>query len=81
MVQYKLYYFNLKGRAEIVRLVFAAAGQDYEDIRFERDQWSEYKDKSPLGQCPFIEVCDDGKVFTLSQSVSIARYAQICFSW
>lgn len=74
MVQYKLYYFNSKGRAELVRLVFAAAGQEYEDVRFEREQWPEHKDKAPFGQCPFIEVYEgDKKEFALSQSVSIGK--------
>jgi glutathione S-transferase len=56
MVQYKLNYFNGRGRAELVRLVFAAAGQEYEDVRFEREQWPEHKNKSPTGQVPFLEV-------------------------
>nr|UOU03287.1 glutathione S-transferase sigma 1-1 [Brachionus rubens] len=74
MVEYKLYYFNLKGRAELARLIFAAAGQQYEDIRFEREQWPEYKQKSPLGQAPYLEVIDNGKTFQLGQSITIARY-------
>lgn len=75
MVHYKLYYFNLRGRAELIRLIFAAAGQEYEDIRFEREQWPEYKPKSPLGQSPFLDVVDEnGKTFQLAQSLTIARY-------
>nr|UOU03289.1 glutathione S-transferase sigma 1-3 [Brachionus rubens] len=74
MVLYKLYYFNARGRAELARLIFAAAGQQYEDIRFEREQWPEYKQKSPLGQAPYLEVIDNGKTFQLGQSITIARY-------
>lgn len=75
MVQYKLYYFNLRGRAELIRLIFAAAGQEYEDKRFEREQWPEYKPKSPLGQSPFLDITDDnGQSFQLAQSLTIARY-------
>nr|AYN44489.1 glutathione S-transferase S1-2 [Brachionus calyciflorus] len=74
MAEYKLYYFNAKARAEIIRLIFAAAGQKYEDIRFEREQWPEYKQKAPLGQAPFLEVELNGNTFKLGQSVTIARY-------
>lgn len=33
MPEYKLTYFNGRGRAEITRLIFAAAGQKYTDER------------------------------------------------
>ncbi|CAF4653948.1 unnamed protein product, partial [Rotaria sp. Silwood2] len=55
MSTYKLYYFNGRGRAEVSRLIFAAAGQKYEDIRYERDQWPSHKSEMPLGQIPFLE--------------------------
>nr|QVK45606.1 glutathione S transferase [Brachionus paranguensis] len=74
MVQYKLYYFNFRARGELIRLIFAAAGQQYEDVRFEREQWPEYKPKSPLGQAPYLEVIENGKTFQLAQSLTIARY-------
>ena len=35
MVNYKLNYFNGRGRAEISRLIFAAAGVKFEDNRIE----------------------------------------------
>ena len=31
---YKLYYFNARSRGELIRLAFAAAEVEYEDIRF-----------------------------------------------
>ncbi|CAF4284080.1 unnamed protein product, partial [Rotaria sp. Silwood2] len=55
MSTYKLYYFNARGRAEVSRLIFAAAGQKYEDIRYERDQWPSHKSEMPLGQIPVLE--------------------------
>ena len=48
MTHYKLTYFPLRARGEIVRFVFAAAGVEYEDHRIEMSQWSELKpSKSP----------------------------------
>jgi prostaglandin-H2 D-isomerase / glutathione transferase len=43
MSQYKLHYFNIRARGEFIRLIFAAAGVDYEDHRFEIAQWPELK--------------------------------------
>ena len=70
MSTYKLYYFNFRGRAEASRLIFAAAGQKYEDIRYERDQWPSHKLDMPLGQMPVLEY---GGV-KLPQSTVIARF-------
>ncbi len=74
MVHYKLNYFNARGRAEVIRLVFAAADVKYEDFRWEHEQWPAFKTQSPTGQAPFLEVKDDnGRNVTLVQSVSIGR--------
>jgi hypothetical protein len=43
MVQYKLYYFNVRGRGELARLIMHAAGVPFEDFRFERDVWPTIK--------------------------------------
>jgi len=70
MPSYKVVYFNGRGRAEIIRLTLFQVGQEFEDVRIEREQWAEMKPKSPLGQMPYIEV--DGR--QLSQSMTCARY-------
>jgi len=69
MSQYKLTYFNRRARAELARLIFAAAGVPYEDIRLERAQWPELKPSTPFGQVPILEV--DG--VKLCQSTTISR--------
>ena len=68
MPNYKLNYFNGRGRAEITRLIFAAAGASFTDNRVA--DWPATKGDAPLGQLPYLEV-DDVK---LPQSLSIARF-------
>jgi hypothetical protein len=43
MSTYKLHYFNGYGRAVISRLIFAAAGQKFEDIRYQHNGWLSQK--------------------------------------
>lgn len=43
MATVKVYYFDAAGRAEIIRLVLAAAGIEFDDIRFPylvSDDWA-----------------------------------------
>eukprot|EP00058_Branchiostoma_floridae_P024903 XP_002610393.1 hypothetical protein BRAFLDRAFT_209281 [Branchiostoma floridae] len=68
--KYKLTYFDVRARAEPTRLLFAAAGVEYEDVRVQRQDWEALKPTTPMGQLPLLEV--DG--VTLCQSMSIARF-------
>jgi len=68
--QYKLTYFDARGRAEAARFVFAYAGVQYEDERLTQDVWPTKKASTPWGSIPILEV--DGKV--LAQSSAILRY-------
>lgn len=40
---FKLTYFNIKGLAESIRMLFAYGGIEYEDVRIERDDWPALK--------------------------------------
>uniref|UniRef100_A0A915C0I1 Glutathione S-transferase 1 n=1 Tax=Parascaris univalens TaxID=6257 RepID=A0A915C0I1_PARUN len=70
MGKYKLTYFNAMGRAEIIRLVFAQAGVEFEDIRIEKSDWPALKEKMPFGQLPVLQ--EDDRM--LAQSTAIATY-------
>jgi hypothetical protein len=41
--KYKLLYFNVRAKAEIIRWIFAVAGQEYEDCRLDDSAWAELK--------------------------------------
>jgi len=69
MVNYKLTYFNARGRAEIIRLIFAIAEVEYEDVRV-AEVLPSLKSSTPFGQIPILEI--DGKMFC--QSYAIGRY-------
>ena len=43
MSGYKLYYFPGGGGGEIVRLSFAAANIEFEDVRLEGEAWAKEK--------------------------------------
>jgi prostaglandin-H2 D-isomerase / glutathione transferase len=66
----RLTYFNGRGRAELARLIFAAAGQPYEDVRVTSLQELKASGKLPFDQVPTLEV--DGVVY--AQSAAINRY-------
>jgi len=73
MPSYKFTYFNSRAKGELVRLLFAAAGVEYEDVRVDHATWPQdpsLKEALPFGQLPTLSV--DGVVYC--QSISIARY-------
>lgn len=70
----KLYYFDLKGKGESIRLICAYSGLKLEDYRFSnRDEFLAIKGSSrlPFGQVPMLEI--DGK-HAMVQSSAIMRY-------
>merc|ERR1712166_185766 len=75
----KLYYFDLYGRAEKIRMAFALAGVEFEDNRLTGASWAELKGSGKLefGQMPMLEL-DDGT--RLCQGAAILNYlnATLC---
>nr|AAB01056.1 S-crystallin [Doryteuthis opalescens] len=71
MPNYTLYYFNGRGRAEILRMMFAAAGVKYMDKRFEFNEWDKYRKDMPCMCVPVLEM--DGGM-KMPETMAIARY-------
>ncbi|CAF1226849.1 unnamed protein product [Didymodactylos carnosus] len=78
MSKYKLYYFDTRGRAEIIRLILTQAGHPFDDIRYGHDEFqAHHKHEMPLEQMPVLEIISDQhqqKPSKLPQSLTIARY-------
>lgn len=73
MPQYTLHYFQVRGRAQLTRLIFSQAGVEFTDHTFNFQEWGEEKKNTvryPFGCCPTLEI--DGKI--LPESFAIARY-------
>ncbi|XP_045562529.1 hematopoietic prostaglandin D synthase isoform X2 [Salmo salar] len=66
MQSYKLTYFNMRGRAELPRYIFAYAGIAFEDRRVEWNDWPSIKKR----KLPVLEV----NGVPLTQSLAIARF-------
>lgn len=72
-MEYKLYYFNFRARGEVLRLIFHAAGQQFEDRRFEPREWPKYKQRAPFGTAPFLKIKHNTKSIKLGQSLTIGN--------
>ncbi|XP_038060999.1 uncharacterized protein LOC119731798 [Patiria miniata] len=67
MPSYKLTYFDLRGRAEPIRMLFTVAGVPFEDVRVQSADWPAMKAKTPFGQMPMLET--DGKVLPQTRAI------------
>jgi glutathione S-transferase len=69
----KLYYFDLPGKGEAIRLACAHSGFALEDVRLSRAEFIAKKERGelPFGQVPVLELSEG---VCLSQSAAIMRY-------
>jgi glutathione S-transferase len=65
-----LTYFDVRGRAEVVRLMFEEAAHPYRERRVQVEEWPALKPSLPFGQLPSYE--EDG--LFIVQSHAIYRY-------
>ncbi|KAH7700048.1 glutathione S-transferase-3 [Aphelenchoides avenae] len=70
MVHYKLVYNKLRWLAEPVRLMFVYAGEEFEDVRLDWDEFHKAKLDYQFKKLPVLEV--DGTV--IPESYAISRY-------
>nr|NP_001295825.1 probable glutathione S-transferase 8 [Crassostrea gigas]CAE11863.1 glutathione S-transferase sigma class protein [Crassostrea gigas] len=70
MASYRLHYFDVRGRGEIVRMLFKLAQAEFGDIRVTQGEWTDVKHDTPTGELPYLEVGEK----QLTQSLTIARY-------
>jgi len=78
---YTISYFDIRGLAEVPRLILAAGGQEFKDDRcafsrnadgsYHRGDWEERKKSAPYGQMPLLTLAD-GTV--IAQSSAIVRF-------
>ncbi|XP_037028435.1 glutathione S-transferase 1-like [Bradysia coprophila] len=68
---YQLTYFDMRGRAESIRILFALADVFYVDNRVRHTDFAKLKPSLPFGQLPTLTL-DNGVV--LSQSSTIGRF-------
>ena len=72
----RLWYFDLRGRAEAIRLTLHAAGIAFDDRRVEdADEWAALQPKVPFGRLPTF----DTESGTVCESQAILRHIDRAF--
>jgi len=70
--QYKLYYFPVRGRGEVIRYIFHYTDTPYHEVIVSGEEWgSGLKQKMPMHCLPVLELSGGSQI---SQSLAIARF-------
>lgn len=65
-----LTYFDIRGRAEVIRLILEEVAAPYRERRVQEQEWAAVKPTMPFGQMPLYQ---DGELL-IPQSHAIYRY-------
>ncbi len=65
----QLTYFDAPGRAEPIRMAFAAGNIAFEDVRIVADDWPKLKPTMPFEGLPVLSV--DGKLLAQSNAILV----------
>ncbi|KAF9110679.1 hypothetical protein BGX27_006027 [Mortierella sp. AM989] len=69
---FKILYFNLHGRSELIRAILAYVGAKWEDLAID---WPKQKEHTPFKCLPVVyEETTDGTVLELAEAQAIERY-------
>lgn len=69
--KFKLLYFEDRGSADLIRLMFAVAQHHYEPIQIKLSEWNHYRAFMPFEQLPVLVLNDDIRI---AQTNSICRF-------
>lgn len=69
-----LTYFDVRGRAEPIRLLLSYAGVPFEDRGISSGTWPQEKAAAPLGQLPYLTERRDGAAQAIPQTMAILRH-------
>ncbi|CAB3400547.1 unnamed protein product [Caenorhabditis bovis] len=67
---YKFYYFDVRGRGEVIRLLFHLDNVKFVDERIGMEEWPALKAEMPLNQVPVLDI--DG--VKIGETTAIARF-------
>jgi len=70
---YTLTYFDSRGRAEQLRLLFSECGVPFHDVRIPREDWTKLKPTTPTGVLPMLDLNGYKLGESVAQLVFVAK--------
>lgn len=67
----KLLYFEDRGNADLIKLLFSISDQPFESVQIKQSEWNSYKSFMPFEQLPVLVINDDIRI---AQTNTICRF-------
>ena len=74
MYRHKLTYYNMKGRAELIRWLLVLSHEPFEDIRVDKEHLPNVLASAPCGKLPIFEFNYDGKNYKTSETMAVGNF-------